>query len=50
MSALEKNKTWEIVDKLKGKNVVVCNWWSSGVRWSSLSSKKALEVVGSGFL
>ena len=26
MSALEKNKTWEIVDKPKGKNIVDCKW------------------------
>jgi len=24
MNALEKNKTWEIVDKPKGKNIVDC--------------------------
>ena len=26
MDALEKNKTWEIVDKLKGNNLVGCKW------------------------
>ncbi|RVW19305.1 Retrovirus-related Pol polyprotein from transposon RE1 [Vitis vinifera] len=26
MSALEKNKTWEIVERLKGKNIVDCKW------------------------
>ncbi|XP_024031087.1 uncharacterized protein LOC112094465 [Morus notabilis] len=26
MDALEKNKTWEIVDKPKGKNLVGCKW------------------------
>ena len=26
MSALEKNKTWEIVERSKGKNIVDCNW------------------------
>ena len=26
MSALEKNKTWEIVKRLKGKNIVDCKW------------------------
>lgn len=26
MSALEKNKVWKIVDKLKGKNIIGCKW------------------------
>ena len=26
MSALEKNKTWEIVERPKGKNIVDCKW------------------------
>ncbi|KAL6311431.1 hypothetical protein AAG906_035856 [Vitis piasezkii] len=26
MNALEKNKTWEIVERLKGKNIVDCKW------------------------
>lgn len=26
MEALEKNKTWEIVERLKGKNLVGCKW------------------------
>ena len=26
MNALEKNKTWEIVDQPKGKNLVGCKW------------------------
>ena len=26
MSALEKTKTWEIVERLKGKNIVDCKW------------------------
>lgn len=26
MEALEKNKTWELVELPKGKNVVVCKW------------------------
>lgn len=26
MDALKKNKTWEIVDKPKGKNLVGCKW------------------------
>ena len=26
MSALEKNKTWEIVEKPKGENIVDCKW------------------------
>jgi hypothetical protein len=26
MSAVEKNRTWEIVDKSKGKNIVDCKW------------------------
>lgn len=26
MSALEKNKTWEIVDAPRGKNIVDCKW------------------------
>ena len=26
MDALEKNKTWKIVDKPKGKNLVGCKW------------------------
>ena len=26
MSALEKNKTWEIVERSKGKNIVDCKW------------------------
>ena len=26
MSALKKNKTWEIVERLKGKNIVDCKW------------------------
>ena len=26
MSALEKNKTWEIIEKPKGKNIVDCKW------------------------
>ena len=26
MSALEKNKTWEIVERLKGKSIVDCKW------------------------
>ena len=26
MDALKKNKTWEIVDKLKGNNLVGCKW------------------------
>ena len=26
MSALEKNKTWEIIERLKGKNIVDCKW------------------------
>ncbi|XP_022893968.1 uncharacterized protein LOC111408439 [Olea europaea var. sylvestris] len=26
MSALEKNKTWEIVDTPRGKNIVDCKW------------------------
>ena len=26
MSALEKNKTWEIVDKPREKNIVDCKW------------------------
>ena len=26
MSALEKNKTWEIVERPKGKKIVDCKW------------------------
>ena len=26
MSALENNKTWEIVERPKGKNIVDCKW------------------------
>ena len=26
MSALEKNKTWEIAERPKGKNIVDCKW------------------------
>ncbi|WJZ82727.1 hypothetical protein VitviT2T_002461 [Vitis vinifera] len=26
MSALEKNKTWEVVEKSKEKNIVDCKW------------------------
>lgn len=26
MKALERNKTWEIVDLLKGKKLVGCRW------------------------
>ena len=26
MSALEKNKTWEIVENLKRKNIADCKW------------------------
>ena len=26
MSALEKNKTWEIVERPKGKNIFDCKW------------------------
>ena len=26
MSTLEKNKTWEIVERPKGKNIVDCKW------------------------
>ena len=26
MGALEKNKTWEIVERPKGKNIVDCKW------------------------
>ena len=26
IDALKKNKTWEIVDQLKGKNIVACKW------------------------
>ena len=26
MSALEKNKTWEIVERSKGKNIVDSKW------------------------
>ena len=26
MSVLEKNKTWEIVERPKGKNIVDCKW------------------------
>ena len=26
MSALEKNQTWKIVERLKGKNIIDCKW------------------------
>ena len=50
MDALEKNKTWEIIERPKGKNLVGCKWvFTSKYRVDGSLQKFKARLVAKGY-